>query len=207
MPDDPILPQIILLVILIFINAFFAAAEIALISLSEVKLKKQVEEGDRRAAKLLKLVQVPEKMLSSIQICITLAGYLSAASAATAFAQRLVSWLTETVGFTAIPVSILYPLMVVLITVVLAYFSLVLGELVPKRLAMKKTETVARLTGGVVYAMSIVFSPVIWFLSISTNAVLRLLRVDPKADEEEVSEDEIRMMVDLGEERGHHPEG
>ena len=202
MPDDPILPQIILLVILIFINAFFAAAEIALISLSEVKLKKQVEEGDRRAAKLLKLVQVPEKMLSSIQICITLAGYLSAASAATAFAQRLVSWLTETVGFTAIPVSILYPLMVVLITVVLAYFSLVLGELVPKRLAMKKTETVARLTGGVVYAMSIVFSPVIWFLSISTNAVLRLLRVDPKADEEEVSEDEIRMMVDLGEERG-----
>ena len=187
MPDDPILPQIILLVILIFINAFFAAAEIALISLSEVKLKKQVEEGDRRAAKLLKLVQVPEKMLSSIQICITLAGYLSAASAATAFAQRLVSWLTETVGFTAIPVSILYPLMVVLITVVLAYFSLGLGELVPKRLAMKKTETVARLTGGVVYAMSIVFSPVIWFLSISTNAVLRLLRVDPKADEEEVS--------------------
>lgn len=202
MPDDPIVPQIILLVILIFINAFFAAAEIALISLSEVKLKKQVEEGDRRARKLLKLVQAPERMLSSIQICITLAGYLSAASAATAFAERLVQWLTVGIGFSAIPVSVLRPLTVVFITIVLSYFSLVLGELVPKRLAMKRTETVARLTGGAVYTMAILFNPVIWFLSKSTNAVLRLLRIDPSAEEEEVSEDEIRMMVDLGEERG-----
>ncbi len=202
MPDDPLLPQLLILLLLILVNAFFAAAEIALISLSETKLKKQLEEGDRRAKKLLRLVQAPDRMLSTIQICITLAGFLASAYAADAFSDRLVHWLVAERGFTAIPAATLNGIMVVLITIVLSYFSLVLGELVPKRVAMKKTETVAKLTGGVVYAMSLFFRPVIWFLSKSTNGVLRLMRIDPAADEEDVSEDEIRMMVDLGEERG-----
>lgn len=199
--DDPLLP-ILVLVILIFINAFFAAAEIAVISLSEAKLKKQAEEGDKKAKKLLALMQAPDNFLSAIQIAITLAGFLSSAFAADSFSDPLVRWLIEEKGFTALPAGTLNTIIVVLITIVLSYFSLVLGELVPKRIAMKKTEGVARATVGAVTAVATVFRPVIWFLSKSTNAVLRLLHIDPKADEEEVSEDEILMMVDLGEERG-----
>ena len=203
MSDGSILPQLLILFLLILINAFFASSEIALISLSETKLKKQAEEeGSRRAKKLLKLVQAPDRLLSTIQICITLAGFLSSAFAADAFSDRLVDWLVNDRGFTAIPASTLNGLMVLAITIVLSYFSLVLGELVPKRVAMKKPELVARITGGTVYVMSNLFRPVIWFLSKSTNAVLRVIGIDPSAETEEVSEDEIRMMVDLGEERG-----
>jgi len=202
LPEDPLLPKFLILILLILVNAFFAAAEIALLSLSEAKLKKQVEEGDRRAARLLKLVEAPARMLSTIQICITLAGFFASAYAADTFADRLVFWLVEVRGFTAISAEPLHALAVLLITIVLSYFSLVLGELVPKRAAMQKADLVIRLTAGVVYAMSQLLRPVIWFLSISTNAVLRLMRIDPHADTEEVSEDEIRMMVDLGEEQG-----
>ena len=201
MSDDPLL-SILILVLLTAINAFFAASEIAVISLSEVKLRKQAEEGDRRAKKLLALMQAPDNFLSAIQIAITLAGFLNAAFAADSFADPLTQWLYEEVGFTALPVSVLSTLMVILVTIILSYFTLVLGELVPKRVAMKKTDGVARATVGVVWAVATVFRPVIWLLSKSTNGVLRLLHIDPKADEEDVSEDEIRMMVDLGEERG-----
>ena len=201
MSDDPLL-SILILVLLTAINAFFAASEIAVISLSEVKLRKQAEEGDRRAKKLLALMQAPDNFLSAIQIAITLAGFLNAAFAADSFADPLTQWLYEEVGFTALPVSVLSTLMVILVTIILSYFTLVLGELVPKRVAMKKTEGVARATVGVVWAVATVFRPVIWLLSKSTNGVLRLLHIDPKADEEDVSEDEIRMMVDLGEARG-----
>ena len=201
-PADPLLPKILVLVILILINAFFAAAEIAVISLSETKLRKQAEEGDKKAKKLLTLTQAPDSFLSAIQIAITLAGFLSSAFAADSFSDLLVHWLTVEKGFTAISAATLNTIMVVLITIILSYFSLVLGELVPKRIAMKKTEAVARFTVGTVTAVAAVFRPVIWLLSKSTNGVLRLLHIDPKADEEDVSEDEIRMMVDLGEERG-----
>ena len=199
--DDPLLP-ILVLIILIFVNAFFAAAEIAVISLSESKLKKQAEEGDKKAKKLLKLTQSPDRFLSAIQIAITLAGFLSSAFAADSFSDPLVRWLHEDKGFTALSPGTLNTIIVVLITIVLSYFSLVLGELVPKRLAMKKTDAVARATVGAVTAVAAVFRPVIWLLSKSTNGVLRLLHIDPKADQEDVSEDEIMMMVDLGEERG-----
>ena len=198
--DDPLLP-ILLLVILIFINAFFAAAEIAVISLSEAKLRKQAEEGDKKAKKLLKLMGNPDKFLSAIQIAITLAGFLSSAFAADIFSDPLTRWLIDDLGVNMSP-SALNSLMVIVITVILSYFSLVLGELVPKRLAMKKTEGVARATVGTVTAVARLFRPIVWFLSKSTNGVLRLMGIDPKADEEEVSEDEIRMMVDLGEETG-----
>ena len=198
---DPLL-SIPILIILTAINAFFAAAEIAVISLSETKLKKQAEEGDRKAKKLLSLMQAPDNFLSAIQIAITLAGFLNAAFAADSFADPLVNWLVNDLHFTALPAGALNTIMVVLVTIILSYFTLVLGELVPKRVAMKKTEGVARATVGVVWAVATVFRPVIWLLSKSTNGVLRLMHIDPKADEEEVSEDEIRMMVDLGEERG-----
>ncbi len=202
MPDDPLLPKLLILAVLVLINAFFAAAEIAVISLSETKLKKQAEEGDKKAARLLSLTQAPDHFLSAIQIAITLAGFLSSAFAADSFSDPLVAWLVDTAGVTALSPSALNNLMVVLITIVLSYFSLVLGELVPKRIAMKKTERVARFTLGAVSAVACLFRPIIWLLSKSTNGVLRLLHIDPKADAEDVSEDEILMMVDLGEERG-----
>ena len=202
MPDDPLLPKLIILVILILINAFFAAAEIAAISLSETKLKKQAEEGDKKAQRLLKFTQSPDHFLSAIQIAITLAGFLSSAFAADSFSDPLVTWLIDQKGVTALDSRALNNIMVVLITIVLSYFSLVLGELVPKRIAMKKTQAVARFALGPVCAVAAVFRPVIWLLSKSTNGVLRLLHIDPNADQEDVSEDEIRMMVDLGEERG-----
>ena len=159
-------------------------------------------EGDKKAQRLLKLTQAPDHFLSAIQIAITLAGFLSSAFAADSFSDPLVTWLVEEKGVTALDPHALNNLMVVLITLVLSYFSLVLGELVPKRIAMKKTESVARFTAGAVSAVAVVFRPVIWLLSKSTNGVLRLLHIDPRADQEDVSEDEIRMMVDLGEERG-----
>ena len=202
MSEDPLLPQILVLIVLIFLNAFFAAAEIAVISLSEGKMRKLAEDGDRRAAKLLKLIQAPDNFLSTIQIGITLAGFLASAFAADTFSDRLVRWLVDVRGVTALPERTLNAIMVVAITLILSYFTLVFGELVPKRLAMKKTEGVARATCGVVSALSVVFRPVIWLLAKSTNAILRLMRIDPKDTGEEVSEDEIRMMVDIGEEKG-----
>ena len=202
MSEDPLLPQILLLVILILLNAFFAASEMALVSLSEGKMRKLAEEGDKKAAKLLKLIQQPDNFLSTIQIGITLAGFLASAFAADSFAERLVRWLVDDCGVTQLPESTLNAISVVVITLILSYFTLVIGELVPKRLALKKAEGVARATCGVVSALSGLFRPLIWLLSKSTNAVLRLLGIDPKEVEEEVSEDEIRMMVDIGEETG-----
>ena len=202
MPEDPLFPRLMTLLVLVLVNAFFAAAEIAVLSLSGTKLKKQAEEGDKQAAKLLVLTQAPDHFLSAIQIAITLAGFLSSAFAADSFSGPLAAWLADGLGVTALSPAALNSLMVVLITLVLSYFSLVLGELVPKRIAMKKTEAVARFTVGAVSAVAAVFRPVIWLLSRSTDAVLRLLRVDPQAEAEDISEDEILMMVDLGEERG-----
>lgn len=202
MGTDPLLPKLIVLIVLIFINAFFASAEIAVISLSELKLRKQAEGGDKKAVKLLRLMQAPDNFLSAIQIAITLAGFLSSAFAADSFADPLVKWLYEDKGFTFFSEGTLNAIMVILITIVLSYFSLVLGELVPKRIAMKKTEAVARVTVGAVTAVATIFHPIIWLLSKSTNGVLRLLHIDPKAEEENISEDEIRMMVDRGNECG-----
>ena len=201
MLEDPLLPQILFLIVLIFINAFFAAAELAIVSLSEGKMRKLAEEGDKKAAKLLKLIQAPDNFLSTIQIGITLAGFLASAFAADSFADRLVRWLVDDCNWT-VPESTLNAIAVVVITLILSYFTLVLGELVPKRLAMKKSEGVARATCGVVSALTVVFRPISWLLSKSTNGVLRLLRIDPKDTGEEVSEDEILMMVDIGEEKG-----
>ena len=202
MPDDPILPRLLILIVLILINAFFAAAEIAVLSLSEARLKKQADAGDQQAARLLVLTRTPDHFLSAIQIAVTLAGFLSSAFAADSFSGPLAAWLADDLGVTVLSPAALNTLMVVLITLMLSYFSLVLGELVPKRIAMKKPEAVARFTLGAVSAVAAVFRPVIWLLSRSTDAVLRLLRIDPRAEAEDISREEILMLVELGAERG-----
>ena len=201
MPSASIGQQILLQVILILLNAFFAMTEIAVISLNENKLKKQVESGDRKAEKMLKMVTEPTGFLSTIQIGITLAGFLGSAFAAENFSDRLVSWLINDCHL-AISESLLSTLSVIVITIILSYFTLIFGELVPKRIAMKKADAVARAVSGVITALSVVLKPVIWFLTISTNGVLRLFGINPKEEDEPVSEEEIIMMLDVGEENG-----
>ena len=194
--------QLLLQFFLIMLNAFFAATEISLLSLSTTKLRKMAEDGDKSAPRLLKLATEPSGFLSTIQVGITLAGFLGSAFAAENFSDHLVNWITVTLGFTAIPLNVLDTLAVVLITIILSYFTLVLGELVPKRVAMQKPMEIAKFSSIVVSGIATVLKPVVWFLSFSTNVVLKLLRMKTETEEETVTEDEIRMMVDLGEEKG-----
>ncbi|MBQ4073757.1 MAG: HlyC/CorC family transporter [Clostridia bacterium] len=200
--DTPIGGLLLVQVALIAINAFFAAAEIAVVSLSETKLRHQADEGDKKAARLLKMMLEPSGFLSTIQIAITLAGFLGSAFAADNFSDPLVDLIVNKWGFTAIPEGTLNTLCVVLITLILSYFTLVFGELVPKRVAMKKPEGVARAVCGIINGVAVGVKPVVWFLTKSVNGVLRLFGIDPAAEEENVTEDEIRMMVDMGEEKG-----
>ncbi len=199
---DPLIWQLILQLLLILINAFFASAEIAVVSLNTAKLRADAEDGDKRAAKLLRLVESPTAFLSTIQIAITLAGLLGSAFAATNFADRLTTWLVQSQGFTALPVSTLNTIIVILITLVLGYFTLVLGELVPKRIAMQKPMQIARIASPVISALSVIMRPVIWFLSISVTGVLRLLGMKNQAKTDLVTEEDIRMMLDESEEEG-----
>ena len=198
----PIAGQILLQFVFIAINAIFAATEIALISLNENKLRREADAGDKRAALMLKIAETPTTFLSTIQIAITLSGFLGAAFGADNFAERITDYFVNTVGVTAIPASTINTLSVIVVTVVISYFTLVLGELVPKRVAMKKSEQIARVICGFINGMSKVCKPVIWLLTKSTNGMLRLMRISPEDEEEEVSEEEIRYMVDVGEEKG-----
>ena len=195
-------PQLLLQVILIAINAYFAATEIAVISLNEALIRKQAEGGDRKAAKLLRIVEMPTRFLSTIQIGITLAGFLGSAFAADNLAGLLTQWAVSTFALTGPVVATVHTLSVIVVTVILSFFTLVFGELVPKRVAMKKSEAVARFSCGVVGLLATVMRPLIWLLTVSTNAVLWLLRINPNEDEEEVSEEGLRMLIDLSEEKG-----
>ena len=199
---DNIPQQLLLQLALILLTAFFAKTEIAVISLSPAKQRKLAEDGDRKAPKLLKLVEEPNNFLSTIQIGITLAGFLGSAFAADNFSELLVDWIYYDLAFQAIPLRVLDTLSVIVITLILSYFTLVLGELTPKRIAMQKPLQVAKFSCGVVSALAVVMRPVIWLLSASTSGMLRLLHMKVEPEEETVTEEEIRMMVDLGEARG-----
>ena len=200
MSSDPLIWQLLLQVVLIAINAFFAMTEIAVIQLNESKVQKMAEEGDKGAKKLLYLTENPARFLSTIQVAITLAGFLGSAFAASNLAQRISNAVIEA-GSTMNPATI-ETLAVIGVTLILSYFTLVFGELVPKRIAQKKPEAVARKVAGVIRAVSAITKPIVWLLTKSTNGVLRLLGLDPNDDGEDVSEDDIRMMVDIGEEKG-----
>lgn len=200
--DDPgsIIFQIVLLFVLILVNAFFAMSEIAIISLNDNMVEKMAEEGNKKAKQIMKLTENPSNFLSTIQIGVTLAGFLTSASASTTFADMLTDAVTA--KFPAAPVGIIGGVSVVLITVIMSYFSLVLGELAPKRMAMQKPEQIAYKVVPVLLVVKKFTSPFVKILSLSTNAVVRLFGFDPNADEESVTEEEIRMMVDVGEEKG-----
>jgi len=192
--------EILVLVFLIVLNAFFAASEIALISMNDTKLRLMAEEGNKKAVLLKKLVDEPSRFLATIQIGITLAGFFASAFAAGNFSGELVKVIKLT--GVSIPDKVLESIAMVMITIVLSYFSLVFGELAPKRLAMKKAEPIAMLVASPLSFLSALTSPFVKFLTFSTNTVVRLFGVDPTKEEENVTEEEIRMMVDVGEERG-----
>ena len=199
------LGPIILQVVLIFLNAVFASAEIAVVSFNPAKLKVMADEGNRRAKRLVALKEIPAKFLATIQVAITLAGFLGSAYAADSFAGPLVNWLVS-IGLTSIKVSVLNSIVVFLITLIIAYFSIVFGELVPKRIAMEKTEQFALGLSGLLYVVSRLFAPIVWLLTVSTNGVLRLLHIDPEEDSK-VTEEDIRLMVSAGSEDGTIDEG
>ncbi|HZG85730.1 hemolysin family protein [Paenibacillus sp.] len=192
--------EIIVLLALVLLNAFFAASEIALISLNDNKIKLMAEEGHKKAVMLQRLLSEPSRFLATIQIGITLAGFMASAFAAGSFADDLSAFLIG--AGTPLPAGAVQTFSVVLITLLLSYFTLVLGELVPKRLAMKKAEPIAMLAARPLTLLSIVSAPFVKLLTLSTNVIVRLFGVDPNAKDEEVTEEEIRMMVDVGEERG-----
>ena len=190
---------VVLQVVLIALNAVFASAEIAVISLNGTRLEKMSEEGDRRARRLASLTENPAKFLATIQVAITLAGFLGSAYAADHFAQPLVKVLVD--AGMKVSESVLDSICVFLITLVISYFSIVFGELIPKRMAMQKKEAVSLGLSGVLTVMSRIFAPLVWLLTVSTNGILRAMGLDPD-QEEEVTEEEIRMMVAAGSEKG-----
>lgn len=193
-----IIKQLLLQLVLILLNAFFAATEIAVISLNEKKVRAMSENGDKKAKKMLKIIEDPTKFLSTIQVGITLAGFLGSAFAADSFATLLSDYIANTFDISSQYISLIDTASVVVITLILSYFTLVLGELVPKRVAMRHKEKLANSVCGIISLLTVILKPVIWFLTVSTNGMLRLFGIDPHAKEEAVSEEDIVIMLDAG---------
>ena len=201
---DPlsIVLKILLLFVLIIVNAFFAMSEIAIISLNDTKMERLAEEGNKKAKQIVKLTENSSRFLSTIQIGVTLAGFLTSASASQNFADMLTNALANTAVAQVIPMSVINGASVILITIITSYFSLVLGELAPKRIGMQIPEKVAFKVVGILTFVAAATKPFVKVLALSTNAIVRLFGFDPNADEEQVTEEEIRMMVDVGGEKG-----
>lgn len=191
--------QLIILIILIGLNAYFAATEIAYISLNDAKIEKQAKEGNKKAKQIEKMLKTPSKFLATIQIGITFAGFLSSAFASDTFAEMLAPNLYQLMPF--ISLSAWKNISIIVITIILSFFTLIFGELVPKRLAMKHYEKIAFATIGVIRAISIVTSPFVKLLTVCTNGVSRIFGVGEN-EEESVTEEEIKMMVSQGQEKG-----
>lgn len=191
---------IILQIVLIILNAIFASAEIAVISMNETKLKKLAQDGNSKAIKLTSLTAQPARFLATIQVAITLAGLLGSAFAADNFAEPLVGLILST--GVSIPKNILKSVAVFVITLILAYFNLVFGELVPKRIAMKKADSLGLGMAGMLYMVAKLFAPLVFLLTVSTNCILRLLKINPNEEEDKVTEEEIRMLLMTGSKQG-----
>lgn len=200
MNNDPLIWQLTLQAVLIAFNAVFACAEIAVITMNDTKLAKLASEGDKRAIKLARLTNQPARFLATIQVAITLSGFLGSAFAADNFAERISGTLAKSIS--VVPAATLNTISVVTITLVLTLFTLVFGELVPKRVAMKNAEKLALGMAGMITAVSKIFAPLVWLLTAATNGILRLFGIDPNAEDDNVTEEEIRMMVDVGTEKG-----
>ena len=196
------LKLLILQIVLIALNAFFAATEIAVVSLNENKVKARAEDGDKKAKKMLKMIKNPTGFLSTIQVGITLAGFLGSAFAADNFSEPLTRWALRTFELSENLAPMVDSISVIVITLILSFFTLVFGELVPKRVAMKHAEKLADAVCGFILFLAGMLKPIVWLLTVTTNGVLRLFRIDPNETEETVSEEDIVIMLDAGAEEG-----
>ncbi|EAV9829489.1 HlyC/CorC family transporter [Listeria monocytogenes] len=194
MNPDPesqqIILQLILIVVLTMLNAFFASAEMALVSLNKNRVKSQAETGDKKAVMLAKLVDDPSKFLATIQVGITLAGFFSSASAATSIATRLESVFGGS--------SFAKELSIIVVTIVLSYITLVFGELYPKRLALQKSEKIARVSVRPIMAVGVVLRPFVKFLSLSTDILVKLTRMEKNTDNEKMTREEMQLLIETG---------
>lgn len=197
-PDSSLLTYLFLLVVLILVNAFFALSEIAVISLNDNKVQRMAENGDKRAQRILRLTSEPSRFLSTIQVGVTLSGLLASAVAADRFAEML----TKALYFIPIPPAAMHLVALIIITVLLSFFTLIFGELVPKRIGMLYPEPIAFRISGVLTTLYHFEKPFVSLLSATTNGVLRLIGINPRDEPERVTEEEIRMMVDVGNEKG-----
>jgi putative hemolysin len=191
---------LLLQAVLILLNAVFASAEIAVISLNSVALKQSAGLGNKKALRLVKLTEQPSKFLATIQIGVTLAGFLASAFAADNFAKYVVE-IAINLGID-LPINVLNTIAVILITLLLSFLTLVFGELVPKRVAMKKAESLAMALSGFLYFVSVIAKPLVSLLSGTTNFFVRMFGIDPDDNEERVTEEEILLMVGAGTESG-----
>lgn len=191
--------QLLLQLVLIMLNAIFACAEIAVIETKGTKLDSLAESGNKKARRLKKLTDQPAKFLATIQVAITLSGFLGSAFASDNFSVYIVNGLH---GKTPLSDNAIKTISVIVITVILSYITLIFGELVPKRLAMKNAESISLGLSGTINCIAVCFKPLVWLLTVSTNGVLRLLGIDPDAEDSAVSEEDIRLMADAGSENG-----
>ena len=203
--DDPgsIILKVVLLFALILVNAFFAMSEMAIVTLNDSKMEKMADEGHKKAKKVLRLTEDSSRFLSTIQVGVTLAGFLTSAVAATSFSSILTAWLTDIFNISDGSVKgLIASLSLILITILISYFSLVLGELLPKRIAMHNPESISFKVVGILLFFKAIMRPIVALLSASTNGMLRLFGINPKDTPQAVTEEEIRMLVDVGEEKG-----
>ncbi len=191
--------QILLQLVLIMLNAIFACAEIAVIETKGTKLDSLAESGNKRARRLKRLTDQPAKFLATIQVAITLSGFLGSAFASDNFSVYIVNGLS---GKTPLSDGAIKTISVIVITIILSYITLIFGELVPKRLAMKNAESISLGLSGTINFIAVCFKPLVWLLTVSTNTVLRMLGIDPDSEEDAVSEEDIRLMADAGSENG-----
>ena len=198
MPDDNIVGYLVLLLVLILVNAYFAASELAIVQVNDAKIEKMADEGDKKARILYKMIKKPTTFLATIQIGVTLSGFMSSAVAADTFADYVVYWFRNV----AIETSLLRMIAIFVITVLLSFITLVFGELLPKRIAMKNPEKVAF---GVCGSLSFVYTllkPAVWLVSTTVNSIAKLLGIKETDGQQEYTEEEIRIMVDAGNEKG-----
>ena len=197
---------ILLQVVLIALNAIFASAEAAFLSINSARIEKIIEEGDKKtrkkARKLQKLTKDSSKFLSTIQVAITLAGFLGSAFAADAFAEDITDWFNSLGFIVGNGIAVPEEVFVVLITLVLSFFSIVCGELVPKKIAIKNAEKLSLALAGFIRFVSVIFAPIVWILTGTTNTILRMFGINPDEEEEAASEEEIRIMLDTSSEAG-----
>lgn len=191
--NDGVILDLLLVFILILINAFFAASEMAIVTLNDNKVRKSADDGNVVARKLLRFIDNQGQFLATIQVGVTLAGFLSSAFAADKFAGRLAALLDPSGSSPS-----LQTISLILITLILAYFSLVLGELVPKRVAMQHPDGFAKRFVSLLHGIDFLFRPITKFLNVSSNLVLRLFGIDPSEKKDHVTEEEIRILAEAG---------